>query len=1036
MAKTTIQSLKTRFETGDKPTGQDFTDLIDTLDDSGALATVISSETIARQNADSSLESLKADKTSVYTKTETDSRIQAVVGAAPAALDTLQEIATQLQADESASSAIISELASKADITYVNDVISSLGGNSNDTAPIGAVMPFAGVVAPSGFLMCLGQSISRSVYSDLFAVIGTTFGSVDASSFNVPNLQGQFIRGLDGTNVIDLGRTLGSVQLDAQQKITGGFYADDSVFTYPIDGAFFSTGGGWNIDMTSKGDSTRAGQMGFDSSRVVRTAEETRPLNTALNHIIKYAITVPAANVIIPPAENTPVSITYTTNPSPLVMSQNDIVTIRHGDIFNENYSAVITEEVPGTAGLSYNQLMFTLAQRPSYFEENIDNTQFINNTISLRQAQVVSQYDLLNCNFEDPSNLDASPNKVTNWTVTGAGSTPVSTITGMLDTSKYKSGNKSLCCANAYITATGVSLLTEFTIDCDVFIPSSLSTTVPLFGTSNWVAVVDSTGFFQLRNFTGYSVSAQGSIPLDKWVHLRVIGKYAVATTLYLWAQVDNGVPFGGNNVPTATPTTTFEIGKVAVNGAARFPGWIDNLRIKRGVSPTTFTEMVALYTSLLPVMTSNSSAACTITSVGETSGMEAWRSIDGAPTVWRANNGSQTVSNPAWIIYHLAQPIYAAAYYIMTSNSSGGAFTLQGSNDGTSWTLLHTVSTDSGNNLYNIQNAGSYSYFKLNSTRGYLTNQWEISDFQLYGTLVCQDQPLLITGYPIVHSYVRTTDSNHFDLAGCSMVNSVAITSTMPLYTAINCFVSFDGRQTWKYTVTGGTWLTATNGLADLASFGSTPTLIQSALSNYIPKTGDLALDFAFSLSTVDNIVTPTITDISINYNGLPSYATQSVGSYTSGSEYGLRRVSGTATEFKKLSTGTNLKAYINFTATVNTVPTVITDVYTANSQVAMLALVNAKVNDVVVRPDIDKVFVLKTADYTALSSWVQLPGLNMVSSVNGMQGSVDVTAASIGAATTASLHTGAYKNITTSPNAPSGGSHGDVWIVTPVS
>ena len=56
----------------------------------------------------------KADQATTYTKTETDSRIQAVVGAAPAALDTLEEIAAQLANDQNAVAAITASLAEKA----------------------------------------------------------------------------------------------------------------------------------------------------------------------------------------------------------------------------------------------------------------------------------------------------------------------------------------------------------------------------------------------------------------------------------------------------------------------------------------------------------------------------------------------------------------------------------------------------------------------------------------------------------------------------------------------------------------------------------------------------------------------------------------------------------------------------------------------------------------------------------------------------------------------------------------------------------
>ena len=58
---------------------------------------------------------LKANQATTYTKTETDGRIQTIVGAAPLALDTLAEIATQLASDESAAAALVTTVATKVD---------------------------------------------------------------------------------------------------------------------------------------------------------------------------------------------------------------------------------------------------------------------------------------------------------------------------------------------------------------------------------------------------------------------------------------------------------------------------------------------------------------------------------------------------------------------------------------------------------------------------------------------------------------------------------------------------------------------------------------------------------------------------------------------------------------------------------------------------------------------------------------------------------------------------------------------------------
>ena len=64
--------------------------------------------------------------------------------------------------------------------------------------PTGAVLPYAGSSAPTGFLLCYGQAISRSTYADLFSAISTTYGTGDGSAtFNVPDLRGRVAAGQD-----------------------------------------------------------------------------------------------------------------------------------------------------------------------------------------------------------------------------------------------------------------------------------------------------------------------------------------------------------------------------------------------------------------------------------------------------------------------------------------------------------------------------------------------------------------------------------------------------------------------------------------------------------------------------------------------------------------------------------------------------------------------------------------------------------------------------------------------------------------------
>ena len=62
--------------------------------------------------------------------------------------------------------------------------------------PVGAVLPYAsGLAVPHTFLLCNGASYLRADYPYLFESIGTIYGSVDAQSFNVPNLTNNYIKG-------------------------------------------------------------------------------------------------------------------------------------------------------------------------------------------------------------------------------------------------------------------------------------------------------------------------------------------------------------------------------------------------------------------------------------------------------------------------------------------------------------------------------------------------------------------------------------------------------------------------------------------------------------------------------------------------------------------------------------------------------------------------------------------------------------------------------------------------------------------------
>lgn len=81
--------------------------------------------------------------------------------------------------------------------------------------PAGVILYVAVNAVPTGYLHANGDSVSRTVYSRLFEAIGTTFGSVDAGTFNLPDLRGNFIRGIDYGRGLDPSRTFGSNQTDS-----------------------------------------------------------------------------------------------------------------------------------------------------------------------------------------------------------------------------------------------------------------------------------------------------------------------------------------------------------------------------------------------------------------------------------------------------------------------------------------------------------------------------------------------------------------------------------------------------------------------------------------------------------------------------------------------------------------------------------------------------------------------------------------------------------------------------------------------------
>jgi microcystin-dependent protein len=107
--------------------------------------------------------------------------------------------------------------------SYEQDSVNRQIDHTYNTAypiiPVGAIIDFAGTSTPAHYLNCNGASVLRTTYPQLFAAIGTTWGSVDANHFNLPNLNGRVTAGAGGT-LPPLANTVGSTGGSATHALT------------------------------------------------------------------------------------------------------------------------------------------------------------------------------------------------------------------------------------------------------------------------------------------------------------------------------------------------------------------------------------------------------------------------------------------------------------------------------------------------------------------------------------------------------------------------------------------------------------------------------------------------------------------------------------------------------------------------------------------------------------------------------------------------------------------------------------------------
>lgn len=167
-------------------------------------------------------------------------------------------------------------------ISSLNSSVSSI---NNSLPPVGSVIYTFGNTESSNFLFCNGQALSRSSYSVLFGIIGTTYGAPDANTFNIPNINGLFIRTVGSQSV-------GGTTYTAQAL---GVKTQDQVQSHTHSGQSGTYLGNANQSATTNsyvsiGGSVKPNTYSFATTGGMNSGlsgTETRPVSIAMTALIR-----------------------------------------------------------------------------------------------------------------------------------------------------------------------------------------------------------------------------------------------------------------------------------------------------------------------------------------------------------------------------------------------------------------------------------------------------------------------------------------------------------------------------------------------------------------------------------------------------------------------------------------------------------------------------------------------------------------------------------------------------------------------------
>ncbi|RBH53181.1 MULTISPECIES: phage tail protein [Pseudomonas] len=170
-------------------------------------------------------------------------------------------------------------------------------GNLNPTTivPVGAIVAFAMAAVPAGYLKANGAAVSRTAYANLFAYLGTYYGVGDGvSTFNLPDLRGDFIRGWDDGRGLDPHRAIGVRQMGQNAAHThtasSDVQGDHAHGIWPLSiNLSTSTGAGhYSVQPNLGQSSSTAGAHRHNITVDASGGSDPRPNNIAMMYCIKY----------------------------------------------------------------------------------------------------------------------------------------------------------------------------------------------------------------------------------------------------------------------------------------------------------------------------------------------------------------------------------------------------------------------------------------------------------------------------------------------------------------------------------------------------------------------------------------------------------------------------------------------------------------------------------------------------------------------------------------------------------------------------